>query len=207
MERNLFEYVTPAPDGASLAVLPAPFTMHRTQKLRVLSIPNWVEQRTVEVLTDSPRCLTYSPDGKSLLIGGAFDLQEWDLATGKVRRVFVGPAAKPVAFSPDGTRLASYWESAVFHCSAVTGKLVRPDLAEAGHNSPVYGVLISSDGKVIATNARNGEVRTWATDTGRPLASLKVEAALELVQCGVPPWDENPDRGEYRRGDADGMGC
>jgi WD40 repeat protein len=191
-QRNLFSYVTPAPNGASLAVLPGSFAMYPFQKLRVLSIPSWDEQKAVDVPTEHPRCLMYSPDGKSILIGGAFDLREWDPATGNVRRVIAGPAAAPVAFSPDGTRIASYCESGILYCSTATGKPVRPDLAAAGHHFPVHGVFMSSDGTVIATTSKQssgsqGELLTWAAETGRPLASVRIQNSLNVASVAFLP--------------------
>ncbi len=50
-----------------------------------------------------------SPDGKSILSGGIDGIKMWDVATGRLIRIFIGHSdyIKSLVFSPDGTRFYS----------------------------------------------------------------------------------------------------
>ncbi|MGH3721840.1 MAG: pentapeptide repeat-containing protein, partial [Pseudonocardiaceae bacterium] len=75
-----------------------------------------------------------------------------------------------VAFSPDGTRLATtsadqtarLWDS-------TTGE---PLLTLTGHTDGVWGVAFSPDGTRLATTSFDGTARLWDSTTGEPLLTL-----------------------------------
>lgn len=98
------------PSGRLLAVATA-----NVLTLWALSGDNWEQKELRKFGTkDSLRALTFSPDGKSLVVAGNLkELQLWsvddDIKLGDAPRTFSAtqPVVTSLAFSPDGTRLAS----------------------------------------------------------------------------------------------------
>jgi WD40 repeat protein len=127
------------------------------------------------------QCLAFSPDGRTLATGRrGFEpktyrnwgvVQLWDVAAGKERFSFTGHTAgiDAVAFSPDGTTLATAASDAVLLWEAATGK---PRLTLRGHPFHALCLAFSPDGKALGT-AGDREVRLWETATGRELVSFK----------------------------------
>ena len=73
-----------------------------------------------------------------------------------------------VAFSPDGTRIASgSVDKTVRLWDAVTGRPVGAPLT--GHTGQVSSVAFSPDGTRIASGSRDNTVRLWDAVTGRPV--------------------------------------
>ncbi len=79
-----------------------------------------------------------------------------------------------VAFSPDGTRIATAGgraDLAVHLWDAATGKEVR---RFTGHTGQVYAVALSPDGKTAASGGDDDFVRVWDVDTGKEVRRLSV---------------------------------
>jgi WD40 repeat protein len=90
--------------------------------------------------------------------GGWFSTPIWDLATGKISMVL---ARQPwetlaVAFSPDGTRVATDIHLAAQTWDAETGE---PLTTFSGHTGDILGVAYSPDGTRIATGGDDGTAR------------------------------------------------
>ena len=68
-----------------------------------------------------------------------------------------------MAFSPDGTRVATAGSRDVLLWDAQTGKLLT---AFSGHTGPTASIAYSSDGTRIATGADDGTARIWDAATG-----------------------------------------
>jgi WD40 repeat protein/serine/threonine protein kinase len=75
-----------------------------------------------------------------------------------------------VAFSPDGTQLASAsWDQTVKVWDAATGQETR---TLKGHTGAVYSVSFSPDGTRLASASGDGTVKVWNASTGQETLTL-----------------------------------
>src|SRR5262249_19247546 len=115
--------------------------------------------------TGEVRCVAISPDGKTLVSGGADNpIRFWDVASGKEGATRKNAAAywvDSLAFSPDGKRLASgtagntitLWDVATRKSLTLLDK-------SSQFASPL--VVFSSDGKALASGGPCiREIRLW----------------------------------------------
>jgi WD40 repeat protein/serine/threonine protein kinase len=121
--------------------------------------------------------VAYSPDGHYLSaatgpvpqepvnallvsVGGDGTVVVWDEATNQKRAIKAhGADVWSVAFSPDGTRLASASiDRSIKLWDVATGDEV---LSLRGHTGGVLGVAFSPDGNLLASAGRDGTVRIW----------------------------------------------
>jgi WD40 repeat protein len=129
--------------------------------------------------------LAFSPDGK--LVAGAAthwdeqkktvkggQVQVFDLGTRRLAFTLDGHAAPvtSVAFSPDGTQLASASQDQTIKV------WIRETRREArslrGHGAPVTCVAFHPDGRRLASAARDSTVRLWDLTTGKEMLSINV---------------------------------
>jgi WD40 repeat protein/serine/threonine protein kinase len=123
--------------------------------------------------------IAFSPDGKTLAAAhweGTIGL--WDIETRQLVRSLAGheeqhadhraPApALSVAFSPDGTLLASGGgDTKVRLWNPATGEQIGAPLD--GHSAYVYWVEFSPDGRLLATTGFDARVLLWDVATRRP---------------------------------------
>jgi WD40 repeat protein len=119
--------------------------------------------------------LSFAPDSQSVAVcgtGSAFWLA--DVATGKLRRTFVGHTAdvSAVAFFPDGRRLASAsFDQTARIWDSQTGQVLR---TLSGHAAPLWSVAVAPDGQRLATISADGVVKLWEAATGRELRTWRV---------------------------------
>ncbi len=150
------------------------------------------ETLSLKVHSLGVREVTFSPDGRRLATGGDDDtariwdaatgswygtVRIWDTATGRELLSLEGPTAavSPVAFSPDGRRLATGSDDGTARIwDAATG---RELLSLRGHTGRVRSVAFSPRGGRLATGSGDGTARLWDAATGRELLSLKVHTA------------------------------
>ena len=95
--------------------------------------------------------------------------------------------ATGVAFSPDGTVLASgYANGTVRLWDVATGQVHGPVLqAGSGPTGGVTGVAFSPDGNLVASADADGAIRLWDPVTGQPADSpLQASSRVNAVAFG-----------------------
>jgi len=154
--------------------------------------------------------VAWSPEGKRLATGSLI-ARVWDTATGKelltlpsdaglgsaAAIMFDAPTGKlpwPVAWSPDGKRLATSCDSAKVW-DAATGKEV---LVLGGFAMSVGSMAWSPDGKRLATGISEA-ASVWNSETGKRVLTLKGRA--EDTGSVVVAW--SPDGKRLAMGSAD----
>jgi WD40 repeat protein len=144
-----------------------------------IAIWNFTERRAEIIRAEGPgvMCLTFSPDGSTLVSGGRDgSVTLWDLNTGLSRLELDSPGgpAVDVVFSPDGRLIAaaSSLESRVRIWESHTGKLCG---LLNGHRYGVTSVAFSPGGDMLASAGGDEKVRLWNTATGRQCGVLEGE--------------------------------
>jgi WD40 repeat protein len=176
-----------SPDGKRLASgsgSDAEYYPPRSGEVKV-----WDAQTGQELLSlKGGRSVAFSPDGKRLVSSNpstyddtkkarvAGGVKVWDAQTGQELLTVSLAGNDPVAFSPDGKRLASAshpsaarWGSQEIKVwDAQTGQAL---LTFSGRTGIFTSVLFSPDGRRLVSSA--GEVKVWDALTGLELLSFK----------------------------------
>lgn len=127
-------------------------------------------------------CIVFSPDGKLLASSsGDRTIKVWNVATQKLAWS-IDPSDKKyakdahsttirsVAFSPDGTILASAsYDHTIKFWDVKTRKLIR---TLTGHTSSLRIIQFSPDGKLLASSSTDNTVRLWNVATGKTVHVL-----------------------------------
>jgi WD40 repeat protein len=151
--------------------------------------------------------LAVSRDGKTLLAGGGHEppdwqkrtFARWDVASGKELGRQSRPASRrwACALSPDGGAFAVPEDDG--KSIAVLDPLTGRERARAeGSDYPAH-IAFSADGATMACSSRDGVIRVWETDTGKPRARFRASTpeidwvALSpdgKVVAAVSHWDD-----------------
>ena len=134
--------------------------------------------------------MAFSPNGHILASAGlsrSANLQLWDATTGRLLTTLDGHAdqVRSLAFSPDGTRLASAGSDRTIRLwDAVTGNSLS---TFSGHTNQVRSLAFSRDGRTLASASIDRTVRLWDVDTGhvsQVLPSGRKLAAIAFAPKG-----------------------
>lgn len=163
-----------SPDGSMLA----------GSTLDSLTIWDVTRQRKLLERKMTALHLTYSPDGKSLLVTGK-DIVFLDAQSGEQKTMLKGhrDGTTGIAFSPDGALLASGGMDGMVRVGNLsTRALVR----SFEHPSPVRGLAFSPDGETVASVAWGSApaprmIYLWNVRTGRQLAAIKCQTEKNLA--------------------------
>jgi eukaryotic-like serine/threonine-protein kinase len=184
-------HVTFSPDGQCLAAVGSDkktvggFVQH-TPLVRVWHLATRQEVVTLRCQAGAGAgrisSVAFSPDNQ--LIATARDddrtVTVWDAATGReVRRLTShSPQVRSLAFSPDGTTLATGGGTGD-SSNPLSGEVELWDVATGdrraslqGHTGGINSVAFSPDGKQLASGSGDNTVRVWDPTTGRQLAVL-----------------------------------
>ncbi len=120
--------------------------------------------------------LDASPDGKFLISGGGSvargDIMVWDLENGKLAGHLIGAKARvrAVRFNASGDRLYAADESGTVTVYSWPDR--KPIHAYAAHQSYLYDLGLSADGKWMATASGDYLIRIWNCETFKEVAAL-----------------------------------
>ncbi len=152
-----------------------------------LRVWDWSAGRVVwEARTGEPvACLEFSPDGRTLAVGGGRVLELRDAATGAVRSDLAAELTGGVmalAFSPDGRLLAAVvdGEIGVWDVAAGVQSERLPVVGRLG------GVAFSPDGQRLAA-AGSDAVLLWDVAAGQPVLELPVPAGRRVDAGDIRP--------------------
>ncbi|MFB9431922.1 nSTAND1 domain-containing NTPase [Streptoalloteichus tenebrarius] len=115
--------------------------------------------------------VAFSPDGRTLA-SAAFSVDGfrlWDVATRRQVAVMPVPAST-VAFSPDGTMIATGHADATVRLWDAATRAPRATLT--GHQNYIWDIAFSGDGRSVATASEDGTVRVWDVAQQRQSAVL-----------------------------------
>ena len=164
-------------DDASIRL----FNAHGDKEIRRLQSRRSTDEKSTEPWgSASSTAVSFSPNGKLLAASrdvGRIDL--WDVESGKkLHTLAFDSSHRPsfLAFSPDGTRLASAGgdmrggDNTVRVWDVTRGREILP---RAGHGSPITSVAVSPNGTTIATAGQDGIIHLWDGPSGKDLLRLK----------------------------------
>jgi WD40 repeat protein len=148
-----------SPDNRHLAAV----EQDSSSNARTVHIRSQAEgSRAVAMPPGLPVCqVAWSPDGSTLALSGPDCAQTVlvDAASGAVRRV-IDHLSGPVAWDPQGAKIAGHFETSVLLCDPATGGLVG---RLAGQEHPPTAMAWARHGKHLAV-ADGEKIRVWDAD-------------------------------------------
>ena len=113
----------------------------------------------------------FSPDGKGLALVTQTDLVLWDTATRHRKWQIPNRFIQELAFSPDGTLIATCGSNRMVHVMNAVDGSTR--FQSTNHRSSVRTLAFSPDGRLLATGAEDGSIKFWHVNSGQELLELQ----------------------------------
>jgi WD40 repeat protein len=174
-------YVAYSPDGKLLASGGLDDAAKEQYSLRIWDAATGKELRRCEMpKNEPPTCFAFSADASKVAAAIAeTDTFLFDVQSGKVIHRLPHYWATRIAYAPDGKTIASIKGASIHLWDAASGK--ERFLEFAGHQGGVASVVLSPDGKILASGGEN--VRLWDTATAklvRQIAAQGTDLAFSL---------------------------
>jgi WD40 repeat protein/tRNA A-37 threonylcarbamoyl transferase component Bud32 len=137
--------------------------------IKVWDVANGTEIISLTGNESSVYCAVFSPDGKRIVSSSKDGtVKVWDVETG-LETMFIKEGGGPsIVISPDGRLIASTGGRVVTLWDMDTGKEV---MKLSGHDSFVFSVKFSPDGKYIVSASNT--IKIWDTATGHEVMTLR----------------------------------
>jgi WD40 repeat protein len=154
---------------------------------------DWQLERTIgspddpAVFSDRVTALDFSPDRQTLAAGSgepsrSGEIKLFDVASGKLKLAFKEPHSDTVnclAFSPDGTQLASTAADRFLKLwNVADGKFLR---AFEGHTHHVLSAAWRADGRLLVSSGADMVLKTWDPRTGDQLRTVQNQFTKEVT--------------------------
>jgi WD40 repeat protein/DNA-binding SARP family transcriptional activator len=119
--------------------------------------------------------VAFSPDGSKVAYSGNHLIQLWNLRNGESPLILRQHTSwiYSVAFSPDGTTLASSSADCTICLWDVASGALRSILR--GHTETVYKVVFTPDGSAVVSSSFDGTIKFWDGQTGEWFNTVRVE--------------------------------
>lgn len=174
--RPIFQYsnvdaTSISPDSRRIAVLV------ETNQLVIRDLAEGSPESIHDVpeMANGPR---WSPNGKIIALPGLREVYFVDSTSGKVvRHVPLADQPMDLAWSPDGTRIATAGDDKIIYLWPIEAS--DRMIALKGHLGTVTAVKFSPDGTVLASDSWDGRLRLWDTRSGREM--INVSAGPENI--------------------------
>jgi RNA polymerase sigma factor (sigma-70 family) len=126
------------------------------------------------------RGLAFSADGMRLATGDTAAVRLWDPRTGKLLHTWTGADSCSLAFSPDGTLLASGGRDCIVRVWEIASGKKLHEL-RGRHDNGVQSVVFAPDGKVVVSSSSN-RVLCWDVATGKKIEGILPSARGDCVR-------------------------
>jgi WD40 repeat protein len=182
-EEEMVSYAAFSPDGRILA------TVQDKPKEAQISLWDVASRGRIgpALIADvNVTSVALSPDGKTLAgTAGDRTIRMWDIATRKQTKLATN-SSHPLAFSPDGTMLASGGarKDEMVLWQVGNGTLVEERLA---HHSPVVALAFSPDGKTLASGSTDQTITLWDVGGRQPKREPLKGHTGEVVSVAFSP--------------------
>jgi WD40 repeat protein len=144
----------------------------RTETLSIWDVPSNTRLPSLWASTSEILDMDVSPNGALLAtVNQAGSLDVWDVDSG-LPAMKLHPAATwsdTVEFSPRGDQTAVPGGNVLLLLDSRHGRILKK---MQGHTDSIHAIAFRSDGKVIATGARDQTVRLWNAETGASIETL-----------------------------------